>query len=91
MHINKSKFNDIFSTYISLPKEVYILFLCKMINCIGAFVYPLLSLIITQKVELPIKDAGLILTLTAITQGLCIILGTSAIFMYLLNSIKVKA
>ncbi|MEW8994046.1 MDR family MFS transporter [Clostridium sp.] len=75
MHINKSKFNDIFSTYMGLPKEVYILFLGKMINCIGAFVYPLLSLIITQKVGLSIKDAGLILTLTAIPQGLCIILG----------------
>ncbi|WP_346896496.1 MFS transporter [Clostridium sp. UBA7503] len=75
MHINKNKFNDIFSTYTGLPKEVYILFLGKMINCIGAFVYPLLSLIITQKVGMSIKDAGLILTLTAIPQGLCIILG----------------
>ncbi len=75
MHINKNKFNDIFSTYMGLPKEVYILFLGKMINCIGAFVYPLLSLIITQKVGMSIKDAGLILTLTAIPQGLCIILG----------------
>lgn len=75
MHINKTKLNDVFGTYIGLPKEVYILFLGKMINCIGAFVYPLLSLIITQKVGLSIKEAGAILTLTAIPQGLCIILG----------------
>lgn len=75
MTINKSKLNDVFGTYIGLPKEVYILFLGKMINCIGAFVHPLLSLIITQKVGLSVKDTGMILTLSAIPQAISIMIG----------------
>lgn len=75
MKLNKSKIFDIFGTYMGLPKEVYILFLGKIINCIGAFVHPLLSLILIQKVGLSISEAGLFVTCAAIFQAPCILLG----------------
>ncbi|MGN2369500.1 hypothetical protein ACTFJW_05480 [Clostridium cagae] len=51
----KNKFILMFSSYLGLPKEIYILFLGKIINCIGAFIYPLLSLILIQKIGLSIS------------------------------------
>ena len=69
------KLRKITSNYKGLPREVYILFIGKMINCIGAFVHPLLSLIMVQKVGLSSSEAGAILSLAAIPQALCIVLG----------------
>ncbi|MGG7162430.1 MFS transporter [Clostridium ihumii] len=66
---------NLLQTYRGLPKEVYILFFGKMINCIGAFVFPLLSLILTQKIGLTVKEAGSLVTFAAILQAPCIILG----------------
>lgn len=66
---------SIFKTYIGLPNEVYILFIGKMINCIGAFIHPLLTLILTQKIGLSIKEAGVFVTISAIAQAPCILIG----------------
>lgn len=48
---------DIFKPYRGLPKEVYIIFLSRMINAAGLFIFPLFTLILTQKIGLP-KDAA---------------------------------
>lgn len=69
------KLKKIISNYKGLPRDVYILFVGKMINCIGAFVHPLLSLIMVQKVGLSSSEAGAVLSLAAVPQALCIVLG----------------
>lgn len=66
---------NLLKTYKGLPREIYIIFIGKTITCIGAFVYPLLSLILTQKVGLSTGEAGKFITILAIAQAPCIILG----------------
>ncbi|MBW6410882.1 MFS transporter [Clostridium weizhouense] len=75
MKLIDNKIKLILNTYSGLPVEVYILFICKMINCMGAFVYPLLSLILTQKIGFSIEDAGFFVTFTAFFQAPCMLLG----------------
>lgn len=65
----------LFKSYTKLPKEIYILFIGKMINCIGSFIYPLLSLILTQKIGLSIAEAGFIITLSGLVQAPCMLIG----------------
>lgn len=64
-----------FSLYFGLPKEIYILFIGKMINCIGSFIYPLLSLILIDKIGLSVAEAGEFVTLLAILQAPSILIG----------------
>lgn len=71
----KTHNNGILNTYRGLPRDVYILFLGKMINCIGAFVHPLLALILTQRIGLSSSEAGLYVTLTGVMQAPFILLG----------------
>ncbi|MGL5150134.1 MAG: MFS transporter [Clostridium sp.] len=66
---------NLLSTYRGLPKEIYVIFIGKTVTCIGAFIHPLLSLILTQKIGLSTSDAGKFITLIAILQAPCIILG----------------
>lgn len=66
---------NIFTTYKGLPREIYILFISRIINCLGNFVYPLLSIIITQKIGLSPAKAGTVVTLMAVSQVPSLILG----------------
>ena len=70
----KSKGNML-TTYKGLPREIYILFVARIINCLGNFVYPLLALILTQKIGLTPKNAGFIVTLMAVSQVPSLMIG----------------
>ncbi|MEG1131838.1 MAG: MFS transporter [Romboutsia sp.] len=61
--------------YKGLPKEIYVLFIGKIVNCIGGFVHPLMSLILVQKIGLSPAQTGLFVTILAACQAPCIILG----------------
>lgn len=61
--------------YRGLSKEIYILFFSRIINCIGGFVHPLMSLILTNKIGLTASDAGKFVTVLAICQVPCMLLG----------------
>lgn len=63
------------SQYYGLPKTIYILAIGKMINCIGAFINPLLSLILIQKIGLSVQAAGFYVTFALAIQTPFIILG----------------
>lgn len=65
----------LFNPYRGLPKEIYILFLGRIVNSIGAFVYPLMALILTQKVGMSKTDAGRFVTFISICQVPCMIIG----------------
>lgn len=66
---------NLLSTYKGLPREIYILFIGKIVNCLGAFVQPLMSLILTQKLAMSAGEAGEFVTLMALCQVPCIIIG----------------
>ena len=65
----------ILSTYRGLPKEIYVLFIGRIINCIGSFVHPLMSLILTKKIGMSAAEAGMFVTTVAICQVPALIAG----------------
>lgn len=68
-------FRNLLAPYKGLPREIYILFIGKIVNCIGAFVHPLMALILTQRIGMSASDAGQYVTMVAICQAPCIIFG----------------
>lgn len=61
--------------YRGLPKEIYIIFVSRVINSIGAFVHPLLVLILTEKIGLSRGDAGSYITVLSLLGAPSVILG----------------
>lgn len=57
----------IFNTYSGLPKEIYILFIARIINCLGSFVFPLMTLFLTERLGLTTKETGTFLSIMAIS------------------------
>lgn len=64
-----------FGSFARLPRSVYILFLARMVNAVGMFVYPFMTLLLTQKMGLAENTAGFIVTLTVLASGVGLILG----------------
>ena len=66
---------DLLKPYKGLPKEIYILFIGKIVNSIGAFVHPLMSLILTQRIGMSAFEAGKFVTILAVCQVPCMLIG----------------
>ncbi|HPZ16102.1 MAG TPA: MFS transporter, partial [Sphaerochaeta sp.] len=58
--------NHPLSIYRGLPKPIYTLFFSTVINSVGIFVYPFLTLYLTQRLSYPPARAGLLLTIASI-------------------------
>lgn len=60
--------------YTKLPKSIYILFFARMVNSMGAFVYPFLTIYLTKTLSLDEGEAGFIvmLAVTAHLPGLLV-------------------
>ena len=60
--------------YTKLPKSIYILFFARMVNSMGAFVYPFLTIYLTKTLSLDEGEAGFIvmLAITAHLPGLIV-------------------
>ncbi|OIL26777.1 hypothetical protein ATX01_01705 [Oenococcus oeni] len=54
---------DYFSNYRNLPREIYILFISRIIDAAGSFVQPLLTLILTEKIGLSAAESGVYITI----------------------------
>lgn len=67
--------SNLLKPYKGLPKEIYILFLGKIVNSIGAFVHPLMSLILTQRIGMSAFEAGKFVTMLAVCQVPCMLIG----------------
>ncbi|MCI1965909.1 MAG: MFS transporter [Oscillospiraceae bacterium] len=61
--------------YANLPREMYILFAARVISCIGGFIQPLLTLILTQKLGFSPARAGGFSAFLILTQAPSVILG----------------
>ncbi|WP_315120081.1 MFS transporter [uncultured Clostridium sp.] len=66
---------SIINSYKGLPKEIYIMFISRMVNSLGSFVYPLLTLILTQKIGLSHSKAGIFMTLIAVLSAPGMLIG----------------
>ena len=53
-----------FNDYRNFPKSIYFLFLSRIINSMGAFVGPLITLLLTDKIGLSTGEAGFYVTLS---------------------------
>lgn len=58
--------HTIFEPYKGLKKEVYIIALARMVNAVGAFIFPLMTLILTDKIGLSTARSGEILFIFSI-------------------------
>ncbi|MFD3157192.1 MFS transporter [Haloimpatiens sp. FM7330] len=66
---------ELVKDYKGLPREIYILFVSRVVNRMGAFVYPLLTLILTDKIGLPKDKAGTFITLLVILSAPGMLIG----------------
>jgi MFS family permease len=57
-----------FNIYSQLPHDVYVLFLARFVNSLGQFVYPFLTLLLTERIGLSTSQAGAFVFFTAISS-----------------------
>jgi len=61
-----SLFRSLLNPYRGMPREIYVIFIARIINAIGAFVMPLMTIILTQSIGLSKEMAGFYLSLAGI-------------------------
>lgn len=54
-----NKLSNLLNPYKGLPKEIYVIFIARIINGMGCFVMPLMAIILTEKIGLSRDMAGL--------------------------------
>ncbi len=64
-----------FRKYTSLPREIHILFIARIVASVGSFVFPLMTLILTDKLGMMEADAGSYITVLTLIQGGAMIIG----------------
>jgi MFS family permease len=74
MHLAYLK-RGLFSPYTNLPREIYILFAARIVTCMGGFIQPLLTLILTQKLGFSAAEAGGFSAFLILTQAPSVVLG----------------
>jgi len=62
------QFSSIFSIYSGFPRTIYILFVCRLINAMGYFVFPFLTLFLTRNLSLSADKVGLYLMCVEISR-----------------------
>jgi MFS family permease len=62
-------------TYAGLPREVYYLFAARLTTAMGSFIFPLLTLILTQKLSMSTGKAGNLISILMLSQAPCLMLG----------------
>lgn len=66
--IRNVKIPKILSTYEGFPRSIYIIFFSRIVNAMGSFIYPFLTLFLTEKLKLGAGTAGKFMLLTAVTS-----------------------
>lgn len=68
-------FRKLTQNYKNLGSNIYILFIIRIISNMGAFVYPLLFLILTQKIHLSKAQSGLFILILSISTVPSLLIG----------------
>ncbi|WP_125153871.1 MFS transporter [Clostridium rectalis] len=71
----KNLFRRFIEPYRGLPMQIYIMFIARIINSLGNFVYPLLTLILVQKIGINTRKAGMFMTMAALLSAPGMMLG----------------
>ncbi len=58
--------NALLSPYKGMPKEIYVIFVARIINALGCFVMPLLTIILTQDIGLSKQMTGFYISLAGL-------------------------
>ncbi len=61
------RFPRFLQPYTGLPRSIYFLFIIRVINSMGSFVFPLLTLLLTDKIGLSPDKAGIYVSLAAMS------------------------
>lgn len=69
------KIKNLFSSYYGLPKSVFVLFIVRIINCFGSFVYPFLTMFLTIKLGYSEEKAGFFVTAVVIAGSIGLLSG----------------
>lgn len=69
------KIKNLFSSYYGLPKSVFALFIVRIINCLGSFVYPFLTMFLTIKLGYSEEKAGFFVTAVVIAGSIGLLSG----------------
>jgi MFS family permease len=69
------RIKELFSPYKGLPKEIYVIFASRIVNAMGCFVMPLMTIIMTDKIGLSREDAGFYLSLNSLVFPIASMLG----------------
>jgi MFS family permease len=64
-----------FKKYFNLPRSIYFIFLARIINSVGSFVYPLLAILLTTKLSFSEEVSGRITTIAITAGGLGMLIG----------------
>lgn len=70
-----SNLKENMSVYRGLPRGVYFLFFANVINEMGGFIMPLMTLILTVKIGMPDSQAGLFASLAMLVRAPFLLLG----------------
>jgi MFS family permease len=62
------KFNEMFKIYHGLPKEIYVIAISRFINSTGLFIFPLLTLLLTNKIGLSSSETGFWIAMSGIVS-----------------------
>lgn len=60
--------NDMLKTYRGLPRSVYVIFIARVVNCMGNFVFPFMTLLLTTKVHMSEQEVGVFLLAGSVLQ-----------------------
>lgn len=63
------------NVYSGLPKPIYIMFVVRMVNSMGNFVFPFLTLFLTERLRLSPSEAGTYFMLSAFSQAMGSVVG----------------
>jgi MFS family permease len=69
------RIKDLFSPYRGMPKEIYIIFVSRIVNAMGCFVMPLMTIIMSDKIGLSNEATGFYLSLNSMIYPLASLLG----------------
>ena len=70
-----SRIKDLLSPYRGLPKEIYVIFASRVVNAMGCFVMPLMTIIMTDKIGLSKEATGFYLSMNSLVFPLASMLG----------------
>lgn len=70
-----NKVLNLFAPYRGMRREIYIIFLSKTINAMGALIYPFMTLLLSSKIGLSGAETGFYMTLTGLLYGPASLIG----------------